>query len=142
MGDVPVPMVEELIKAVYEAGGFPIVNIWNQRIERDRRRSKRSVAEGMGGCGHVSDETADVFIGIRGVANVRNSPRFPTKQLLPFILQTGSYGYPVPETRWVVQASHRGHGPFSQYGNVSLKIFLYGVYRCRLCGDGRRDGGG
>ncbi|MFA7129866.1 MAG: aminopeptidase, partial [Sphaerochaeta sp.] len=32
--DIPVTMTEALIKAVYEVGGYPVVNVWSQRLER------------------------------------------------------------------------------------------------------------
>lgn len=103
--DVPVPMVEELVKAVYEAGGFPIVNIWNQRIERAIvEGASEASLKAWADVDMYRMKQMDVFIGIRGVANVRELATIPDQNNLASL----HYSKPVhmdirvPKTRWVV----------------------------------------
>lgn len=103
--DVPVSMVEELIKAVYAVGGYPVVNIWSQRIERAMAEgaSKESL-DVWAGCDVYRMKQMDAFIGIRGVANVRETATISDK----VELTNKYYNDPVhmkvrlPHTRWVV----------------------------------------
>lgn len=103
--DVPVSMVEELIKAVYEAGGFPIVNLWNQRIERAIvEGASEASLKAWADVDMYRMNRMDVFIGIRGVANVRELATIPNQNNLASL----HYSKPVhmdirvPKTRWVV----------------------------------------
>ena len=103
--DVPTTMVEELIKAVYEAGGYPIVNTWSERLERAmvEGASKESLAAWADVDAYRMKQVA-VFIGIRGVANVRELASISEQGNLASL----HYGKPVhmdirvPKTRWVV----------------------------------------
>ena len=70
--DVPTTMVEALVNAVYDKGAYPIVHLWNQRIER--AVVERATEASLDTWAHVDQyrmEQMDAFIGIRGVANVR-----------------------------------------------------------------------
>lgn len=103
--DIPVTMTEELIGAVYKAGGYPMLNIWSERIER-------AIAEG------ASDESlkfladldsyrmsaCDCFIGIRGIANVREMATIPEQSSrFDSLYEMPVHGkIRVPKTRWVV----------------------------------------
>jgi len=103
--DVPVSMTEALIDAVYQAGAYPLVNLWSERIER--AMTKGASVESL----HAWAEPdvyrmkeMDAFIGIRGIANVRELASLPEQAALVSSL----YNKPVhmevrvPHTRWVV----------------------------------------
>lgn len=103
--DVPVTMTEALIDAVYEVGGFPIVRVWNERIER--AMAEHATEASVGVWADVDSYTMkqmDAFIGIRGIANVRELASIPRQVSLVSSL----YGTPVhhkirvPHTKWVV----------------------------------------
>lgn len=103
--DVPESMVEELIEAVYGAGGYPQVNLMTIRIERAMvaHASKESLAS-WADCDAYRMQKMDAFIGIRGIVNPREHAT------LGEIYQTymSSYNTPVhhqiriPHTKWVV----------------------------------------
>lgn len=103
--DVPTSMTEALIKAVYDAGGYPVVNIWNQRIERAmvENASKESL-EAWAEVDTYRMKQMDAFIGIRGIANVRELATIPAQSNLA----STYYNIPVhmktrlSYTKWVV----------------------------------------
>ena len=70
--DIPTSMTEALVKAVYEVGSYPIVNLWNERIERAmvEGASKESL-QLWADVDTYRMKKMDAFIGIRGPANVR-----------------------------------------------------------------------
>jgi aminopeptidase len=103
--DVPVTMVEELVQAVYEAGGYPQVNMTSIRIER--AMAARCTAESLAAwadCDAYRMRKMDAFIGIRGIMNVRETSDIPEQ----YSLYNRLYGDPVhhkirvPHTKWVV----------------------------------------
>lgn len=103
--DVPVSMTEALVKAVYEVGGYPVVNLWNQRLER--AMSEDASEESLKVWADVDTyrmKQMDAFIGIRGIANVRELSTIGEKANLV----STHYNIPVhmktrlPHTRWVV----------------------------------------
>lgn len=103
--DVPTSMVEELVKAIYEAGGYPIVNVWSERLERAmvQDASKESL-EAWADVDCYRMNQMDAFIGIRGIANVRETTTIQEKVGLASMY----YNNPVhmkiriPHTKWVV----------------------------------------
>lgn len=103
--DVPVSMTEELIAAVYKAGGNPVVNVWSERIER-------AIAQGAteeslkvwADCDVYRMKKMDAFIGIRGIANVRELASVAEKVSLvgKFYNDPVHHRIRVPHTKWVV----------------------------------------
>lgn len=70
--DVPSSMVEELIEAVYAAGGYPLVNYSSITLERAmiKDASKESLTL-WADCDAYRMDKVDAFIGIRGLLNPR-----------------------------------------------------------------------
>lgn len=103
--DIPVTMTEALIKAVYEVGGYPVVNVWSQRLERAMCQSASQPSlEKWADVDTYRMKQMDAFIGIRGIANVRELATIPEKSNL----YSTYYNIPVhmetrlPHTKWVV----------------------------------------
>ena len=104
--DVPLEMVEELVAAVYRAGGYPVVNIDSQRLERAMTAgaTEESIAVWRE-CDLYRMQQMDTFIGIRGPANSRETADLPESRQELFMR---GYYEPVhgrervPNTRWVV----------------------------------------
>jgi aminopeptidase len=103
--DVPVSMTEALIKEVYAAGGYPVVNVWSQRLER--AMTEGASKESLDVWAQVDTyrmKKMDAFIGIRGIANVRELATVGEKANLV----STYYNTPVhmktrlPLTKWVV----------------------------------------
>jgi aminopeptidase len=103
--DIPTTMTEALIKAVYKAGGYPVVNLWNQRLER--AMCEYATVESLTKWADVDTyrmKQMDAFIGIRGIANVRELATIGEKANLA----STYYNTPVhmktrlPHTKWVV----------------------------------------
>ena len=104
--DVPLEVVEELVDAVYAAGGYPLVNIESERL--DRAMMKGASQESLGlwaDCDSYRMKKMDAFIGIRGPRNSRETADLPDEQARLYAL---NYSRPVhtdirvPDTRWVV----------------------------------------
>lgn len=104
--DMPVEMVESLIKAVYGAGAYPVVRMGNERVERALARGASSESLSV-----LADTEAyrmkqmDAFIGIRASYNDLEMGDVPEKQMG---LYRSEYYKPVhfdirvPKTKWVV----------------------------------------
>jgi aminopeptidase len=103
--DVPITMVEELVQAVYEAGGYPQVNLTSIRIERAMAAgcSSESLAV-FADCDAYRMKKMDAFIGIRGIANTRETVDIPEQELLydKYYYDPVHMKIRVPHTRWVV----------------------------------------
>ncbi len=103
--DVPSSMVEELIRAVYEKGAYPVVNLWSARIER--AMTEGATSESLAVWKDVDCyrmDKMDAYIGIRGVRNVRECATIPEKtNLFAKEYRNPVHGMiRVPKTRWVV----------------------------------------
>jgi aminopeptidase len=103
--DVPVSMTEALVREVYAAGGYPVVNVWSQRLERamDEGASRESL-QLWADVDTYRMQKMDTFIGIRGIANVRELATIGEQANLASTF----YNTPVhmktrvKKTRWVV----------------------------------------
>lgn len=103
--DVPTSMAEALVEAVYHAGAYPLVNIWSERIER--AMTVGATKESL--CAWADSDVyrmkqMDAFIGIRGIANVRELASVPQKAALvsTYYNQPVHMQVRVPHTKWVV----------------------------------------
>ena len=104
--DVPLEFVEELVQSVYAAGGYPLVNISSERLERAiiAGATKESLAA-FKDCDLYRMKQMDAFIGVRGPANSRESSDLPEEKNALFMRD---YYKPVhgeqrvPHIRWVV----------------------------------------
>ncbi|MBC8452547.1 MAG: aminopeptidase [Spirochaetes bacterium] len=104
--DVPLEFVEELVQAVYAAGGYPLVNISSIRLERAviAGASRESLAV-FKDCDLFRMKQMDTFIGVRGPANSRETADLPEENNALYMRE---YYKPVhgeqriPHTRWVV----------------------------------------
>lgn len=103
--DVPVSMVEELVAAVYEAGGNPQVKLWNQRLERAMAQgaTDESLAA-WADCDAYQMKKMDAYIGITGVANVRELASIPAQvnKVSALYMDPVHFKIRVPQTKWVV----------------------------------------
>ena len=103
--DVPVSMVEALVEAVYERGAYPLVNIWSERVERAMSLgATRESLELWADVDVYRMKKMDAFIGIRGIANVRELSSIPEKANLvsKYYNKTVHGEVRVPHTKWVV----------------------------------------
>ncbi len=104
--DVPVEMIESLIKAVYETGAFPVVDTRFSRVERSIQlgASKESLAV-IREAELFRMKNMDAFIGIRGPANTKELSDVPSanQQLYDTeIFESVHSKVRVPKTKWVV----------------------------------------
>lgn len=103
--DIPQSMIEELVKAVYAVGGYPVVNMWSEKVERAMLEGASAESlDVWADCDVYRMKKMDAFIGIRGIANVRELASIQDKVALAMT----HYNQPVhmkvrlPHTRWVV----------------------------------------
>jgi aminopeptidase len=104
--DVPLEMVEELVEAVYRAGGYPLVNIDFERLHRalTAGASAKSL-QLFADCDRYRMEKVDTFIGIRGPANSRETGDLPGEQNALYMREYYEEVHTkvrLPRTRWVV----------------------------------------
>ena len=103
--DVPIPMIEELIQAVYEAGGYPQVNTTNNRIERALvAGSSKESLDLWADCDAYRMKKMDAFIGIRGIMNTRETVDIPERyaSYMKYYSDPVHHKIRVPHTKWVV----------------------------------------
>jgi aminopeptidase len=103
--DVPVSMVEELVAAVYEAGGNPQVQLWSQRLERAMAQDATDESLAVwADCDAYRMKKMDAYIGITGVANVRELASIPAQvnKLSALYTKPVHFKIRVPHTKWVV----------------------------------------
>lgn len=104
--DVPVEMVEALVEAVYNAGGYPQVRLLSERLHRvmlaqasEESLQRQADAEGY------QMERMDAFIGIRGHQNPLETALISDNR---HALYMKRFNHPVhhliriPKTKWVV----------------------------------------
>lgn len=103
--DVPESIVEELVQAVYEAKGNPQVNMTTVRIERALAAGATDGSLAVwADCDVYRMKKMDAFIGIRGIANPRESATIGAQ----YARYMQAYNTPVhhevrvPATKWVV----------------------------------------
>jgi aminopeptidase len=129
--DVPTTMVEALVNAVYDKGAYPIVNLWNQRLER--AMVERASEESLSAWAKVDQyrmEQMDAFIGIRGIANVRELATIADQAKLasryydtPVHMQTR-----LTRTKWVVlRYPTEVMAMQAKMGSVEFEEFFYRV---------------
>ncbi|HZJ87787.1 MAG TPA: aminopeptidase [Sphaerochaeta sp.] len=129
--DVPPTMVEALVNAVYDKGAFPFVNLWNQRLER--AIVERASEASLKAWAHVDQyrmEQMDAFIGIRGIANVRELATIGEQAQLA----SRHYSTPVHmetrlnKTKWVVlRYPTEAMAMQANMGTVEFEEFFYRV---------------
>lgn len=103
--DIPIPMIEELVAAVYEAGGYPFVKMWSNQIQRAMTlgASHESV-KAWADCDLYQMKKMDAYIGIRGIVNPHELDGLGEKQSIIDV----DYSLPVhmkqrlSYTKWVV----------------------------------------
>ncbi|MDD4010940.1 MAG: aminopeptidase [Sphaerochaetaceae bacterium] len=103
--DIPDTMTAELVKAIYDAGGFPLVNKWSNYLERamtEGATEESLKAWADADCYRMKQ--MDAFIGIRGIANTRELASVPEKNNLVsrFYTDPVHHRIRVPHTKWVV----------------------------------------
>lgn len=104
--DVPIEMVEELVKAVYKVGGYPAVKLGSQRLERAiiAGATSQSLAL-LADCDTYQMRKMDAFIGIRAPSNVRELADVPEGKNGLYMREYNRIvhtGERVPNTKWVV----------------------------------------
>ncbi len=103
--DVPTSMVEELVKAIYEAGGNPQVRIWSARLDRAmiENATDESLAAWADSDAYRMSKM-DAYIGITGVANVRELATIPTQvnKYSTLYMTPVHFKNRIPNTKWVV----------------------------------------
>ncbi len=104
--DVPLELVEELVAAVYAAGGYPIVNIASERLDRAMMKGASSESLDLwADCDVYRMKKMDTFIGVRGPMNSKETADIPEEQVKLHAVKYGKLVHGdvrVPDTRWVV----------------------------------------
>ncbi len=104
--DVPVPMVDALVRAVYAAGAHPVVNMTSEQIQRSL--AEGASAESIAVLAETEVERMkkmDAFIGIRAEHNGMEMGDIGAKQMNLYrtaYMQPVHFGVRIPHTRWVV----------------------------------------
>lgn len=104
--DVPSQFIEAVTDAVYEAGGYPSIDVTTERIKR--ALMKGASAESL--AANARWETArmaqmDAYIGIRGYENPRETADLPAsanRLYMQHLFDPVHRQIRVPRTRWVV----------------------------------------
>ncbi|WP_422481785.1 aminopeptidase [Pleomorphochaeta sp. DL1XJH-081] len=103
--DVPDSMVEKLVEEVYEAGGYPQVQLMSIRLERaliaqSTTKSLSLWAE----CDAFRMNKMDAFIGIRGIVNPREHATLGASfhSYMEYYNAPVHHDIRVPHTKWVV----------------------------------------
>lgn len=128
--DVPIPMIEELIQAVYEAGGYPQVNTTNNRIERALvAGSSKESLDLWADCDAYRMKKMDAFIGIRGIMNTRETVDIPERyaSYMKYYSDPVHHKIRVPHTKWVVLRYPTE--VMAMQANMSTKAFEDYYYR-------------
>ena len=104
--DTPIEMLEALVEAVHRAGGFPLLDIKYQRLLRAVLASatKESLAAMRDAELHRMKQM-DAYIGIRGIANVKELADLPSEKNQLWgteVFQPVHGQVRVPDTKWVV----------------------------------------
>jgi len=104
--DVPLEMTEALVEAVYKAGGYPQVRLWNERLEKAMVNGlTKESAEIWAECDRYRMKKMDTFIGIRGPANAKETallPEGPRSHAVNIYGKQVHFEERIPNTRWVV----------------------------------------
>lgn len=104
--DVPVEFVEELVEAVYRAGGYPQVNITSVRLERALLQGVTENSLSLwADCDAYRMRKMDAFIGVRGPMNSRETADIDEKKIALHNLEYAKKVHTdirVPDTKWVV----------------------------------------
>ncbi|WP_020612003.1 aminopeptidase [Sediminispirochaeta bajacaliforniensis] len=104
--DVPVEMVEALIRAVYAVGGHPIVNMTSERVQR--ALAAGASAESIASLAETESDRMkkmDAYIGIRASWNELEMGDIGADQRSLYrtdYVQPVHFGIRVPHTKWVV----------------------------------------
>ncbi|MBN2049272.1 MAG: aminopeptidase [Spirochaetales bacterium] len=104
--DVPVQMVEALVRAVYDAGAYPVVNLTSERIQR--ALAVGATGESIAALAESEVDRMkkmDAYIGIRAEYNAMELGDIGSDKME--LYRTGyngpvHFGVRIPHTRWVV----------------------------------------
>lgn len=104
--DVPVELVEALIKAVYAAGAYPVVNLTSERIQRvlAAGASKDSLAL-LADTEVYRMKKMDAYIGVRAEQNAMELGDVGADNMALYrtgYIEPVHFGVRIPDTRWVV----------------------------------------
>lgn len=104
--DVPDEMVIELVKKVYAAGGYPFVEIFNNRVRREILKGmSEELADDMAKFAGARMDAMDAYIGIRGGNNSLELSDVPDEKMKIYDIR---YSTPVHSdkrvnhTKWVI----------------------------------------
>lgn len=128
--DVPISMVEALIEEVYQAGGYPEVNISNIAIERALIKGASSESlTGWTDNDSYKMNNMDAFIGIRGIVNPAEMAHVGKGYELYNKIYNNKVHHDirVPHTKWVVLRYPTSLMAYK--ANMSFKEFEEYFYR-------------
>ncbi|MGM0431308.1 MAG: aminopeptidase [Spirochaetota bacterium] len=104
--DVPTELVEELVSAVYTAGGYPLIDLGSERLDRALMEgaSKESLSA-WADCDMYRMRNMDAYIGVRAPLNPRETATLSGEQVSLYrreYAQKVHMNIRVPSTKWVV----------------------------------------
>ncbi len=104
--DIPIEMVEACVRAVYEAGGYPVVNMTSERVQRALGRGGSEESLGLLADTEVYRmKKMDAFIGIRAETNELEMGDIGPERMKLYqsrYIEPVHFGVRIPQTRWVV----------------------------------------
>lgn len=104
--DVPTEMVTELVKKVYAVGGYPYVELFNNRIRRELLKGmSEELADDMAKFAGDRMDAMDAYIGIRGGNNSLELCDVPDDKMKIFDIRYSNVVHSdkrVSHTKWVI----------------------------------------
>lgn len=124
-GTAPIPLVKQLIKEVYEAGGIPFYDIKTNTLEREMLLSvSKEQLKLMADVDAKRMKEMDCYIGVRGEENAAELADVPSEnqELFSVFYQNPvHHDIRVPKTKWVVL--RYPNASMAQSARTSLEAF-------------------
>lgn len=125
VGDSPKPLVRQLIKEVYAAGGYPFVDSTDPMILREiLLGSSEEVFKSMAKWEMDRMRDMDCYIGVRGSDNITETADVPSEKMGLYqrlLMKKVHSEIRVPDTRWVVL--RYPNASMAQLSNTSTDAF-------------------
>ena len=124
----PMPLVKQLIKEVYAAGGLPFVDLTTNSLDRELLMNiTEEQLQLMAKCSAMKMEQMDAYIGVRGEDNLAEMSDVPADKTAMYdrlYMSPVHHEIRVPKTKWVVlrypapsmaQSAHQSLESFEDY---------------------------
>ncbi|MGI6137385.1 MAG: aminopeptidase [Clostridiales bacterium] len=125
-------LVCPLVEKIYEAGGMPFVNLYENRVTRTINMGMtEELAKTMARFDSMKMNEMDAYIGIRGGNNAFELSDVPSKQMAIFDKEYNHpvhHGIRVKKTKWVVlRYPHEGMAALAKTSTKAFEDFYFDV---------------